>query len=137
MRARRMAGLLATGGLILGFAAGPAVADPMKGEVIPLDCDNGESYTVVVNGNGAFTPAHDTDSNSMLVPVEFGEFTGTVTDAQGNVVDSFTEPGLPKGQSAKGKKTLVTCEFEFSGTEDGLTFTGSGTVIGFITPAKG
>lgn len=137
MRARSMAGLLATGGLILGFAAAPATADPMKGEIIPLDCDNGKSYTVVVNGNGAFTPAHDTDSNAMLIPVEFGAFTGTVTDGQGNVVEEIDEPALPKGKSAKGKKDLVTCEFEFSGTEDGLTFQGSGTVTGFITPAKG
>ena len=137
MRATRMAGLLATGGLILGFAAGPAVADPLKGEIIPLDCDNGKTYTVVLNGNGAFTPGHDADSNSMLVPVEFGAFTGTVTDAQGNVVDQIDDPALPKGNSAKGKKDLVTCEFSFSGTEDGLTFNGSGSVTGFITPAKG
>ena len=137
MRARRMAGLLATGGLILGFAAAPATADPMKEEPIELHCDNGQTYTAWVNGNGEFTPAHDADSNSILIPVAFGAFTGTVTDGQGNVVEEIDEPALNKGKSAKGKKNLVTCEFSFSGMEDGLTFNGSGSVTGFITPAKG
>lgn len=136
MRATRIAGLLATGGLILGFAAAPAIADP-KGELIPLDCDNGQSYTAAVNGNGEFTPAHDTDSNAMLIPTSFGEFHGIVTDGQGNVVEEFTEPGAAKGQSAKGKKSLITCTFSFSGDEDGFHFEGGGTVTGFITPSKG
>jgi hypothetical protein len=137
MRTRKLPTLLATGGLVLGIAAAPATADPKKGELVPLDCDNGQTYSAYVNGNGEFTPAHDADSNSMLIPTSFGEFHGTVTDSQGNVVDEFTEPGAAKGKSASGKKDLITCEFSFEGTEDGLTFKGGGTVTGFITPSKG
>lgn len=138
MRARRLPTLLVTGGLLLGTAAAPATADP-KGEIIPVDCDNGKSYEVAVNGNGEFTPAHDTASTATFVPVSFGEFKFTVTDAQGNVVEQDTEPRIDKGKgnAAKGKKSLITCEFSFSGTEDGLTFEGSGTVTGFLTPNRG
>ncbi len=141
MGARKLSGLLAAGGLLLGLAAAPANADPRKGELIPLDCDNGRSYTIAVNGNGEFTPGHDVNSTSMLVPVAFGAFTGTVTDSQGNVVETFTEPGAAKGRSAKNTKNTVTCTFEFNDTfeENGETFTfsGSGSVTGFITPRRG
>lgn len=136
MRASKLSTLLVTGGLVLGITAAPATADP-KGEIIPVDCDNGQSYELAVNGNGEFTPAHDTASTSMLVPVSFSEFEFTVTDAQGNVVEQGTEPAIAKGQSARGKKNLITCEFTFSGTEDGLTFEGTGTVTGFLTPNRG
>src|SRR5687767_8501399 len=98
MQAGKPLGMLVAAGLTLAVAAGPAGADPVQ-ETIPLDCDNGVSYTAVVNGNGDFTPARDADSNSVLIPLAFGDFSGTVTDAQGNVVDSFTDPGIAKGQS--------------------------------------
>lgn len=139
MRARKLSTLLVTGGLMLGMAAAPATADPKKGEIIPVDCDNGHSYVFAVNGDGAFTPAHNTASTQTFVPVSFGEFTFTVTDAQGNIVDQGSEPRIDKGKgnAAKGKKTLITCEFSFGGTEDGLTFAGSGTVTGFLTPNRG
>ncbi len=145
MRARKLSGLLVAGGLMLAAAAAaaaaPANADPQKGELIPVDCDNGKSYTLAVNGNGEFTPGHDVDSTSMLVPVAFGSFTGTLTDSQGNVVETFTDPGVGKGQSGKNAKNTVTCTVEFSVTfvEDGetFTFTGSGTVTGVITPRNG
>ena len=102
-------------------------------------------YQVVVNGNGEFTPAHDLGSNRVFIPVAFGPFTGVITDAEGNVIDSFTEPGTSKGQSAK-KGDFTTCTFTFSFTntgpteQDGLppgaTFTGSGTVTVRITPSS-
>jgi hypothetical protein len=124
--------------------SGPAVADPVNApeiESLPLTCD-GQTYQVVVNGNGAFTPAHDTDSTRMFIPTSFGEFTGTITDAQGEVIDSFTEPPMAKGSSTKARSTSVDCTFTFS--EDfvdpelgPLHFEGSGEVTGFYTPARG
>ncbi len=136
MRVRRITVAIVAGGFILGAFAAPASADPRKGEVIPLTCDNGQQYTIVVNGNGAFTPGHVVDSTSVFVPLSFGPFTGTLTDANGKVVETFTEPGESKGQSGKRARNTVTCSFTFTGTENGLTFTGSGTVTGFITPRK-
>lgn len=133
---RKLSGLLVAGGLLVGVAAAPAGADPKKGEVIPLACDNGKSYRVVVNGNGEFTPGHDLDSTAVLVPLAFGPFTGTVTDSDGNVIETINEPGSSKGQSAEHAKNAVTCSFTFSSTENGMTFTGGGTVVVRITPQK-
>ncbi len=135
MRAGKLAGLLATGGLLLAVAA-PAGADPKGGDTFPLVCDDGNTYTVTTNGNGEFTPAHDVNSTSMLIPLSFGEFQGTVTYPDGTT-EQITEPGISKGQSGKNAKNTVTCTFSFSGTEDGVTFSATGTVVGFVTPRGG
>ena len=130
-------------GLAVALAA-PATADPThgeNGEPFEIVCDNGHTYSAVGNGNGEFTPAHDLDSNTILVPTAFGEFHGTVTDAQGNVIDEFTEPGGSKGNSTRDRRTSTSCTFSFHGTEEDpdlglITFDGTGTVTGFVTPAR-
>ena len=140
MHAAKPLGLVVAAGLALGVAAAPAGAGPVK-ETVPLVCDNGRTYTAVLNGNGEFTPARDVDSNSVFVPLSFGEFSFTITDSQGNVLDSDTEPGVAKGQSGKNAKNTITCTFSFTGTEvvegETLTFTGGGSVTGYITPRGG
>jgi hypothetical protein len=120
--------------------AAPSAADP-KGETIPLVCDNGVTYAVTVNGNGAFTPGHDADSTSQLIPTSFGEFHGVITDSNGTVIDEFTDPAMTKGSSAKPRRTSLSCTIniveQFEDPELGLlTFTGTGTVEGFLTPAR-
>lgn len=138
---------LAAFGVASALATGTAAADPPadETETIELECDNGETYTVVVApGNGSFTPAFDTDSTATLIPVAFGEFSGEVRDADGNVIEEFDEPGESKGQSAKGLKNPVTCSFTFTEVSDGsdpefpegFSFTGSGTVVVRITPGR-
>jgi hypothetical protein len=119
--------------------AGPSSADP-KGSPLPVTCDNGVTYQVTVNGNGAFTPGHDADSTSVLVPTSFGEFHGVVTDSTGEVIDEFTDPAMFKGSSTKPRGTSLSCTLtifeQFEDPELGLlTFTGTGSVEGFLTPA--
>jgi hypothetical protein len=122
-------------------SAGAASADP-KGEPIPLVCDNGSTYQVTVNGNGAFTPGHDLASTSVLVPTAFGELHGVVTDSSGNVIDDFVDPAMVKGSSGdQARATTTTCTFTLNETfEDPdlglLTFVGEGSVTGFITPLR-
>jgi hypothetical protein len=118
--------------------AGPATAASDK-QTIPLVCDNGHSYSVEVNGNGDFTPARDLASTAVFVPDAFGPFTGEIRDAQGQLVDSFTDPATVKGSGKQ--KTNITCTYTFSQVSDGsdpsfpagYTFSGSGTVTGKIT----
>jgi hypothetical protein len=126
---------IAAGAAIAGIAAPSAFAASEK-DTIPLECDNGNSYVVVVNGNGDWTPARDTASTSVLVPLSFGDFTGTITYPDGTVEPLPPEPGGAKGKGNAGKHAtdLVTCTFSFSGVEDGVLFEGGGTVTGFITP---
>jgi hypothetical protein len=131
-------------GLLLAAAplalAAPAHADP-QGDTFAVVCDNGSTYAVTANGNGAFTPAHDAASTTVLVPTSFGEFHGTVTNAEtGELIDTFTEPASMKGKSERPRATSVHCTFSFSGDEFdpdlGITihFEGTGTVTGFVTP---
>ena len=137
MRAARLTRVIAAAGVIAGIAAAPAFGAPQQ-ELIPLECDNGNSYVVAVNGNGDFTPARDTESTSVFVPLSFGDFTSTVTFPDGTSITE-TEPGGAKGKGNPGKNAdnLVTCTFSFEGTEDGVHFEGSGSVTGFITPRGG
>jgi hypothetical protein len=119
--------------------AGAAAADP-SGEVVTVVCDNGSTYQVTVNGNGAFTPGHDLASTTMLIPTGFGEFHGVLTDADGNVIDEFVDPPMAKGNSGNQQRaTTTSCTYtitdSFQDPELGLlTFTGEGSVTGFVTP---
>ena len=122
--------------LLLLAAAVPAAADPGSAdEAFSLVCDNGVTYEIVVNGNGEFTPGHDIDSTSILVPTSFGPFTGTVTGPDGTVVEEINEPGSAKGSSARMPLATITCTFQFEETDEaGFTFSGGGSVTGFVTP---
>ena len=147
MHSRERAALSITGlaSLALLAAAGPAWAAPVNAPnafPITLECDNDSTYDAVVAGNGEFSVAHDTNSRAILVPTQFGEFVGTITDEAGTVLDSFVDPALSKGSSTRERRTSTTCTFSITETfEDPtlglITFTGSGDVTGFVTPAKG
>jgi hypothetical protein len=132
--------LAAAGAAVLGLATiAPVQADPSRAKnALPLQvfCDNGQSYDAVANGNGAWTPAHDLSSSSILVPVSFGTVTVTIRDPEGNIVDRETDPPSAKpGASAHNRHATTNCEFVGTATApDGSTFTIDGTVVGFVTP---
>jgi hypothetical protein len=119
--------------------AAPASADP-KGNPFPVVCENGVTYMVTVNGNGNWTPAHDSNSTSILVPTSFSGLHGELTDSTGTVLDTFDDPPAAKGMSGKqARATTTSCTFEiiehFTDPELGeLTSTVTGGVTGFITP---
>jgi hypothetical protein len=126
----------------LGLAAGNVGAAPNK-ETVALTCGS-DSYEVVVNGNGQFTPGLVVGSTRVAVPIAFGEGHFTITDLDGNVVFEDTEPASTKGQSAKSVKNPVECTFEQSFVSDGsdpeipegYTATFSGSVTVGFTPRK-
>jgi hypothetical protein len=93
-----------------------------------------------VNGSGSWTPAHDLDSTTILVPLAFGELVFTVTDANGNVIEQDTTPPSTKGAGTSNgtRATKTSCMFSGSQTDPaGNTFTITGSVTGFVTPARG
>jgi hypothetical protein len=116
---------------LVGITNGVAGADPSNAKnalFVTATCANGQSFQIVTNGNGAFTAAHDRNSTATLIPFAFGEFTATVTDPAGNVVDTFTDPPITKRSAAN--HSLLECPFTFSQTfPDGFTFAGSGTAF--------
>jgi hypothetical protein len=133
---RRIASVLAIAALSAALAGGTAVAAPVNApnaETITLDCGDAGTFDVVVNGNGEWTPGHLLDGNGVLVPLAFGELTGVVRDAEGTVVDEFTEPATTKGRARARGRERATCTFTVEFTEDGFTATVTGSVTGFMT----
>jgi hypothetical protein len=138
---RAMTLTCATAALVVGGAATASAAPPER-EPIPLVCDNGETYEVVVNGNGAFTPGNIVDSTGVFVPTAFGAVTFHAETPTGEVTE-FTEPPTAKGagEVGPGNRPSVTCTVEVHQTlaeeEDGLPagteITISGEVTGFLT----
>jgi hypothetical protein len=116
----------------LALAQG-ALADPVNAKnalVIPATCDNGQSYEVVVNGNGEFSPGHILGSTSVFVPEAFNitfEFTPT-----GGPTESETDTAAKNNVHGD----VVTCSIDFTQEFPEGTFHLFGTATGFITPAS-
>jgi len=135
---RRLASLLAVTALAAGVAAGAASAAPSNAPnatEVTLECGGAGTFDVVVNGNGEWTPGHLLAGNGVVVPLSFGEQTGTVRDAEGNVVDQFTEPAMTKGRARANGRRRVTCTFSATFEQEGDTVTVTGSVTGFLTGA--
>ena len=120
---------------LAAFAALPASAAPARAGAVTVQC-GATTYQTWVNGNGQFTPAHDLASTSTLIPLAFGPTTFTVTDPNGVVVDSGTDPAAAKGSSAHAAGAQW-CTFSLSGTDEaGFTFSLTGDVLGKVTPVR-
>jgi len=123
--------------VLAGVAVASAIADPTgsKGSVSgTITCPN-TTYQAVANGNGAWGPAHDLNSNSILIPVAFGVETGVFTDP-GGTQHPFTNPPRTKGSSTPNGAPLINCSYHLTGSfPDGSSVVVDGTVTGFVTPA--
>ena len=97
---------------VLWGGAGIAGADPKTGAT-QLSC-GGTTYEVVVAGNGNWTPAHDTDSNVIFIPTWFGDFHGTVLDAEGNPVKyrPFYVNRFPEPRPVQGSPSATPQEYQ-------------------------
>jgi hypothetical protein len=116
---------------LVGLTTSSAGADSTKAKNALLGtqtCDNGQSFQIVINGNGVFSATHDRNSTATLIPFAFGEITGSVTDPAGNVVDTFN--AAPVTKRAAANHNLLECRFTVSQIlPEGFTLTGSGTAF--------
>jgi hypothetical protein len=129
---KRRISMTLAGLAIAGVMIPAATADPSHAKnaaQIVAQC-GGQTITVVVNGNGEFTPAHVVGSTSVFVPTAF-DTTFTFTPTGGT-------PMSETDTSAKAApiKNTTTCTIPlqtlFSGPEGTATI--QGTVTGFFTP---
>jgi hypothetical protein len=133
---------LAAAGLIVAATwgtAGAASADPQQniGQVT-ITCDNGSTYQAVLFSNGEWSPALDTASNAVLVPLTIGPSHIVVTDAEGNVVEDSTDPSVSVKGDAVNHVTATSCTFLIEGpTDEGGTFRLEGSVVALVTPVRG
>jgi hypothetical protein len=127
--------LIAVFAIVVAVFANAASADPLnakKSDVFTAKC-GATTLMVSVNGNGEFTPAHVIGSTAMFIPTAFNlTFSFTPT---GGTTQSETDTSAKAHQS----KNVVSCELPadlntFTSPEG--TFTLSGTVTGFFTPAR-
>lgn len=96
--------------------AGPAAADLNIGDAFQIECDNGATYGVVTpGGQGAFTPAFDVDSNTVLFPVVLDGFTGTTLGEQGKVIVRLSDDAQDVKGSGK-QRGLARCVATFTET---------------------
>jgi hypothetical protein len=120
---------------VVGLAvfAPAASADPLKAKnslAFPATCDNGQTVQVVVNGNGAFSPAHVVGTTAVFVPQAF------------DLTFEFTPPGGPtQTETDTASKhnlhgDLVTCSVDTTQSFPFGTLHLSGTATGFFTPAS-
>jgi hypothetical protein len=114
----------------------------------PIGCKLNKLHNQPVRQTGSGpSPAHDIASTSVLVPISFGAFTGTLTNSSGTVIQQSTDPPATKGNSQGAGSSPINCTFTFSNsftvTQSGgdlppgtYTFTGSGSATGFIPSQK-
>jgi len=129
---RRLLVLAICGALAAVAIAPTAGADPVNAKnstQIEAVCPGSAPFTVVVNGNGEFTPAHVLGSTSVFVPTAF------------DTTFTFTPPGGPTetnhDTSAKAApiSNTITCDIPFQSFPSPFgTFTIEGSVTGFMTP---
>jgi hypothetical protein len=144
-------GAAAAGVAVVGVgSAAWAAPTNAKGAIqVAANCDNGKSYSLVVNGGGGggnsnsgqtYNAAHFLTSNSVFVPVSFGESTFSEY-VNGVLVGQQTQPAAAKGNgnaTGPANATSLSCTYSFSqsqtdpATGDVFTFTGSGSVVGFV-----
>lgn len=139
--------ICAAAAMVIG-AASSASAAPVR-EVVTLECDNGQTYTIEVNGRGAWTPGRIVGSTRVLVPISFGPFIETVDTPTEPPVTTVFEDVFAKGHGAvpaNNPRPTVECTFNFppytiteADVEAGAPYavgtvlTGEGTVTGFLT----
>ena len=138
---RTRAALAAAGLLVAAMlgSAGAASADP-KGQPVTITCDNGSTYEAVLFSNGEWSPALDTASTSVLIPLTIGPSHVVVTDAEGNVIQDVVDPSVSvKGNAVnQHHATATSCTFLIEGpTDEGGTFQVEGSVVGLVTPVRG
>ena len=119
---------------LVGVLAAPAYADPTNAPnslTFPITCGDTTYIAVGVPGQGQWTPALATDSNTVLIPFAFDvTFTDLVTgETFRNVVSKEAANHLP----------VVDCTFsiETIDPETGHEVRIEGTAAGFVTPRGG
>ena len=128
---RRLLVLVAVGVLAAVLIAPTAGADPTNArnaQLLQAVCGT-DTFNVVVNGNGEFTPAHVIGTTSVFIPTAF-DITFTFTPTGGS---TMTETDT----SAKAApiKNTITCTIPFQSFPSPVgTFTIEGSVTGFLTP---
>ena len=127
--------LIALFAIVFTVIAHAASADPSnakKSSPFIANC-GGPNLMVIVNGNGEFTPAHVIGSTAVFIPTAF-DLTFSFTPT-GGATETETDTSAKHHQPTNAVSCDLPAALNTVITPDG-TFTISGTVTGFFTPAN-
>jgi hypothetical protein len=113
----------------LGVA--PASADPQKGDVLEVHCDELGMFEIVVFSNGRGSPGLVVGSNQVIVPYAL-RLAGTFTPVEGEPETFGEEWEHPAPRNGR----LDHCTFSDSGTDEFGSFVLEGEVWVSYTPAQ-
>jgi hypothetical protein len=128
--------LLALVAVCMAVSAQVASADPINAknaQLITAVCGD-QTLQVSVNGNGEFTPAHVVGTSAMFIPTAF-DVTFSFTPTGGETMSEH-DTSAKHNQPAN----VTTCDLPLAAntsTNPFGTFSISGSVTGFFTPANG
>jgi hypothetical protein len=122
---------------VTALAAGTASADPKVGarNSLPVTADcGGDPISAVVNGSGVWVPAHDLNSTSVFIPLQFGAATGVFTAPDGTQFPINDPPSPPKGSANPPGRAIVNCTYSIDAAfPDGSSLKVDGSVTGFFS----
>ncbi len=134
MRSTRLVIAIVSSLLLVALTGGVVSAAPTQAKsasTFLLDCANGQTYTIVVNGNGDFTPGHIVDSDGRnVIPVAF-DITATI-----NGTVAFHDFSVKPGQKKGLRGDVISCSFSGSFTDPGTgdVYEVFGIVDVFVAP---
>ena len=126
--------LIAVLAIVFAVFAQTASADPLNAKnslLVRANC-GGSQLMLSVNGNGEFTAAHVLGNTSVFVPTAF-DLTFSFTPT-GGTTESETDTSAKMHQPGNAVTCQVPAALNTFTSPDG-TFTLSGDVTGFFTPA--
>jgi len=127
----RKFGLLATVALLavvmLASGVGTAVAEPQKNQIrVPVTCDNGQSYTLVINGMAKTGLLIDSTDKNIVIT----SYTVTYYAAEGSEIDTDKWKSGAKRDDILDCGGRVRADFEGIGEDVTAVF----VFRGFLTP---
>jgi hypothetical protein len=116
---------------LTALGVGPASADPSKGEVLAVECDELGPLEIVVFSNGSPSPGLVVGSTQVGIPYAL-HVEGTFTPVGGEpepFVDEFSKPAPQNGR-------LDHCTWHEEGSDEFGSFVVDGEVWISYTPAR-
>jgi hypothetical protein len=131
----RRATVAALFAILVGVFAQMASADPSNAKnagFFTAVCGSTQ-LSVVVNGNGEFTPAHVVGGTSVFIPTAF-DLTFSFTPSGGGAPEVETDTSAKQHQPGNAVTCQLPAALNTVTFPDG-TFTASGSVTGVFTPS--
>ena len=135
----RKFGLLATVALLamvlLTSGVGTAAAEPQKNQIrVPVTCDNGQSYTLVINGMSKVGQISGGNQNLVVTEYTVTFFQrGTTTNPIGT--DTFDRGKAEESNGNSPQRYPISCDGTTTAELEGLGFVRADYEFeGFVTP---